>query len=343
MTARISGGAVASLLIGVVLIVGIGLTGATIDSTEQVGGPNETELEMPDEEQTPNSDQRPDGELDNESGVTPAGPSDSGSTEGLSRCIEGLNSTPGTLAVVVAFLAIVGFVFYRYNFSAALLVGWTVLPPVALGYFLMTNCGGGGTETSDGQNPVPGGGSPLDIAPNIPPWLLLGAAGLLLFGAVGLMYRTMGEETVVTVEEETEEDADLDEFAEAAGRAADRIEEHDADVDNAVYQAWVEMTDLIDVENPDSYSPGEFAATAVDLGMAESDVTELTRLFNEVRYGDRDAETREERALAVLRNIESEYGTADDASSAGATDGTDADGTDDDGSDTTTDDGDDEV
>jgi hypothetical protein len=134
----------------------------------------------------------------------------------------------------------------------------------------------------------------------------------VLIGAVGLLYRTMGEEEVVAVEDDAVEDGpDLDQFAEAAGRAADRIEEHNADVDNAVYRAWVEMTDLLDVDKPEMYTPGEFADTAVSLGMAEDDVNELTRLFNEVRYGGRDASTREDQALEILRNIEAEYGGDD--------------------------------
>ena len=141
----------------------------------------------------------------------------------------------------------------------------------------------------------------------------LGVAGVVLVGAVGMMYRSMSEEDVVVPSEDIDDEPDLDEFAAAAGRAADRIEEHAVDVDNAVYRAWVEMTDLIEVDNPDVYSPGEFAETAVDLGMDESDVSELTNLFNEVRYGDRDASTREDRAVSVLRNIESAYSGAGSA------------------------------
>lgn len=320
MSRSISTEAMSSILIGILVIAGIGFAGATIDSMQPVGAANETDFGQ----ETPaggggQSGAPPGGEFGetNNTSVENANP-----TQPISRCVEPLASTTGTGMVVLGFLAIIGLVFYRYNFSAALLVGWTVLPPVALVYFLLTNCGESGGSGAESGPSLPGSGTALDISPNIPPWAMLGVTGLLLLGAIGIMYRTVSEEEVEVVQEETEEDVELDRFAEAAGRAADRIEEQNVDVDNAVYRAWVEMTDLIEVDNPDTYAAGEFAAVAIDLGMDRSDVEELTELFNEVRYGDRDAATREDRALSVLRNIESQYGTeAEDAAgdrSAGA-------------------------
>lgn len=309
MSRAISTEAVASLVIGIVVIGGIGLTGATIDSMDHVGASNDTTVPADEPAETPDDGGGgpPGGGGPGDANITVSG--DRGSGQPISQCVEPLASTAGAGLVALGFLAIVGLVFYRYNFSAALLVGWTALPPVVLAYFLLTNCGGGTGSNAESGPSIPGSGTALEVSPNVPPWAMLGLVGVLLLGAVGLIYRTMSEEEVVVVEEETDEDADLDEFAEAAGRAADRIEEHDVDVDNAVYRAWVEMTDLLDVENPDTYSPGEFATVAIDLGMDEPDVRELTRLFNEVRYGDKDVETREDRALSVLRNIESQYGT----------------------------------
>ena len=93
----------------------------------------------------------------------------------------------------------------------------------------------------------------------------------------------------------------------AAGRAADRIEDS-VDVKNEVYRAWHEMTDHLDVDSPESSTPGEFADAAVDAGMTGDDVAELTTLFEEVRYGGRDpTEDREERAVDALRRIETAY------------------------------------
>jgi hypothetical protein len=105
---------------------------------------------------------------------------------------------------------------------------------------------------------------------------------------------------------------DVDEFAAAAGRAADRIEDTD-DVDNEIYRAWVEMTAHLDVPHPESSTPGEFAVAAVDAGVDREDVRELTDLFERVRYGHTAATNeRENRALDALRRIEAQYG-GDDA------------------------------
>lgn len=92
-----------------------------------------------------------------------------------------------------------------------------------------------------------------------------------------------------------------------AGRVADRLEDA-ADVDNEVYRAWREMTELLDVDDPASTTPGEFAVAATEAGMADEDVAELTRLFEDVRYGNASPNAdRESRARAVFRRIEQTY------------------------------------
>ncbi|TYT62454.1 DUF4129 domain-containing protein [Natrialba swarupiae] len=93
----------------------------------------------------------------------------------------------------------------------------------------------------------------------------------------------------------------------AAGRAAERIETS-RDVDNEIYRAWLEMTRPLEVDRPETSTPGEFAGAAVEAGLAREDVDQLTSLFEDVRYGH--AETTDEmesRAIAVLRRIEDEY------------------------------------
>nr|WP_303647699.1 DUF4129 domain-containing protein [Haloarchaeobius sp. HME9146] len=103
----------------------------------------------------------------------------------------------------------------------------------------------------------------------------------------------------------------------AAGRAADRLETSTA-VDNEVYRAWREMTTHLDVPEPESSTPAEFAEAAIAAGMTREQVTELTALFEEVRYGGEDPTTdRESRAIEALRAIESAHAsgakpTADD-------------------------------
>ena len=141
----------------------------------------------------------------------------------------------------------------------------------------------------------------------VPPSVLVGVFALVtIAGVVMLFVTTSDDETFEPVEEEPEE-ADEAAFARAAGRAADRIEEANVAVDNAVYQAWVDMTGLLDISNPKTTAPLDFADRAIAVGLDEDDVYELTELFNEVRYGGMDPENREERAVEILRHIEETY------------------------------------
>lgn len=133
---------------------------------------------------------------------------------------------------------------------------------------------------------------------------LAGAVALLVLSTTGDEDREAEDATDPPSERP---DADVQGVGEAAGTAADRIEA-DADVGNEVYRAWIEMTTHLDVSRPESSTPGEFAAAAVDAGMDPDDVSELTRLFEAVRYGDeRVTDERASRAVAALRRIESAY------------------------------------
>ncbi|WP_436922926.1 DUF4129 domain-containing protein [Halosimplex amylolyticum] len=309
MSQSVSRDVATPLVVAILCIVGIGMIAATVDTAQTIGGDGDGGIvERPGESEQPGQE-NPGGPGEFEGG-NPADTPERNVLE-ISACIQFLDSILGTLLVAAGFLGVIGLVYYRFNFSAALLTSWALLPPVALVYFLGTNCATTGPTTGSGggSNPIPGGDTaPVSPLTNVPSWAIGLLVGLVLVGAVGALYRSMGEEEIVVVEDETVDDGpDLDQFAAAAGRAADRIEEHNADVDNAVYRAWVEMTDLLDVDEPEMYTPGEFADTAISLGMAEDDVSELTRLFNEVRYGGRDAADREDQALDILRSIESAY------------------------------------
>jgi hypothetical protein len=143
---------------------------------------------------------------------------------------------------------------------------------------------------------------------SVPPVVLVIVGGALVAAVVTLF----GATSDLTADEDDEETQSTPSAAaagvgRAAGRAAERIEA-DADVDNEVYDAWKEMTTYLEVDQPASSTPGEFAAAAVDAGMTREDVDELTRLFEEVRYGGADPADREQRAVATLRRIEAAYG-----------------------------------
>nr|WP_197407776.1 DUF4129 domain-containing protein [Halobacterium noricense] len=145
-----------------------------------------------------------------------------------------------------------------------------------------------------------------------PPTVLLGLLAVaVLFGIVA--FRATGDDEpderdpVPEPAPETDDDA-LGAIGTVAGEAADRIAEN-ADVENETYRAWREMTEYLDVANPEASTPAEFAAAARDAGMDREHVDELTDLFRAVRYGGAEAtDDREQRAVDALRAIESSYG-----------------------------------
>lgn len=146
-----------------------------------------------------------------------------------------------------------------------------------------------------------------------PPTVLLALVGLVLLGAVVVVLRSTGDDHESALEPVEAGRPDVTAVGRAAGRAADRIDA-DAEVTNEVYRAWREMTEHLAVDNPDASTPAEFAAAAAEAGMDPADVDELTRLFEDVRYGDAPpTEDREARAVAALRRIEAAYAEGEPA------------------------------
>ncbi|MFC7196385.1 hypothetical protein ACFQL4_19995 [Halosimplex aquaticum] len=137
------------LIVAILCIVGIGMIAATVDSAQTIGGGGGGGIiEQPDQGEQPGQE-------------NPSGPGEFGSGNPsdtpernvlqISACIEFLSSTLGTLLVVVGFLGVIGLVYHRFNFSAALLTSWALLPPVALVYFLGTNCASSGPSGPPGE------------------------------------------------------------------------------------------------------------------------------------------------------------------------------------------------
>lgn len=173
-----------------------------------------------------------------------------------------------------------------------------------------------GTEPDPNQTDDGGGtgGGPDDTRDqlSIPIQTLVVAVGLIATIFVGAMAFTRRTDTDEIQEMEPDEDESVDttQLGQAARRAVNRIEsagELEA-LDNAVYRAWAEMTVVLDMEDPQTTTPGEFAAAAVDAGMVPADVSELTELFEAVRYGAREPTPElEARSLEILRRIEATY------------------------------------
>jgi len=296
-----------SVVLVVIALLALSATAATIDHT--VGGPAGSGISIGDNPGAPGepSDPSNPGEVPTEDPIDTGGP-----TIDLQYCIAFLTTPMAVIGIVGGMAALFYGVSRHWNGATALLVGTGVVPVVAGTYFFLTNCQTATGPPGDGPRiPTPGPGAGF-TPPSVPPVVLgAGLVGVLGLAAV-MLYAVTGDDEAFEplAEDAPESGPDEADFAAAAGRAADRIEDANVEVDNAVYRAWYEMTQLLDIPDPETSSPLDFAEAAIDFGLDEDDVTELTDLFNEVRYGNMDAESREERALEILRHIEREYDDA---------------------------------
>lgn len=221
---------------------------------------------------------------------------------------------------LASFALVAGVVLYGLYRWKGPLVPYAVVaglaPPGLLIHALLTAC----REAEEVRLSLPLSGSLINASgtfgfsggtdPGTPvvPLTFLGLLAFVLLVAVAMLVVTTGDYERAPSSEPTPADpVALGAIGRAAGRAADRIED-DADLDNAVYRSWKEMTARLEVPNPEASTPGEFATAAVDAGMDPADVDELTSLFEAVRYGTAGpTQDRESRALAALRRIERTY------------------------------------
>lgn len=243
-------------------------------------------------------------------------------------CIQILQTLPARLLLAGLVAAVSGYVWWRtgslgFGALTAVLYG----PLVYVVWFALAGCQTLSEATPQSQRPAnrsqtptgeAGGGSlgaAAETATSQPSVLLAVVLAVLIVAAVILLYVASADDVVDAVEEdpvpEPHEEVDVAAVGRVAGEAAERIEGEEA-FGNEVYRAWAEMTEHLAVEHPESSTPAEFAAAAVDAGMAPEDVRELTDLFEEVRYGDREVTAeRERRAVDALRRIEESYAGED--------------------------------
>lgn len=149
------------------------------------------------------------------------------------------------------------------------------------------------------------GGSPSSGLPGL---LVVGVFIVALLGGLGAAYLARSDSRDGDTDQESEErTAAAVALGEAAGEAADRIQ-RGTGADNAIYRAWGDMTELLDLTEAETKTPGEFADAAIEAGIRPGDVRELTRLFEQVRYGTATpSEEDETRAVELFRRIESTY------------------------------------
>ncbi|SIQ88822.1 protein of unknown function [Haladaptatus litoreus] len=233
-------------------------------------------------------------------------------------------SSPAAIALILGlFFLAVGIGYRRLGALGAIAVVGPVGIPLLLLHALLTACeaptfdGPSSALPNSSNSTLPGGGSlgsgdgaTSMLTPSVALFVILGIA---LLGALVLLVKSSsGTELEPQSSDEAPDEEDIAAVGRAAGDAADRIES-DASVENEVYRTWREMTTHLDVSDPKSSTPGEFAAAAMDAGIAREDVTELTNIFEEVRYGGEDATgERETRAVAALRRIERTYAEDDE-------------------------------
>jgi len=240
---------------------------------------------------------------------------------------------PAVLAVMVLSV-LVTLYFDRW---VALKAGLVVVALIVVAFVLIDQpdpgiAGLGGNESS----PLPGqaennssAGSAASEQTGVDfPLALFGVVGLVVAvaaGAVVYASRSVDDATDLLEDEDDEVagEPDPDAVADAAGRAADMIEgESGTDLSNAVYEAFHEMTEAVDVTNPAAATPGEFATAAVTAGADPGPVHELTEVFEAVRYDAEDPAGYEDQAVSALRAIETDLsGDGGDEGSGGGVGG----------------------
>lgn len=307
-----------ALLVALLCVLAVSLAAATLANPQQPTGGTGTVGSGPDSGGT--AAQPGDGgdALDNPE------PADGEETFRLEPiCVQILATTTAGFAIF-GFALLLGLVAYwRDGIVPAFIVVFVASSVLFPAWLLLTNCSrdprddsaGGGILRDIEFGPSAGGeaggsaGSELLFSP---PTVLLGLLAIaVLLGAVA--FRATGddeppERDPVPEPAAAADDETLGALGSVAGDAADRIAA-DAAVENEVYRAWREMTEHLDVANPEASTPAEFAAAASDAGMAREHVDELTDLFRSVRYGGAEVTVdREQRAVDALRAIEASYG-----------------------------------
>lgn len=308
-----------AILVAVLVVVAIGLATATLANPIESGGGLGGSGggggigEGPDES----------GQDGEDGGAQPGGGALSVS---FGACIPFLTTPTFYALALLALVTVVGIIRWRTNTMVAVAVPVAFAAPFVFLHAFLTKCGTPPEEqpgsfspmnVSNRTLPVVGGdvGGAADAATSPPTLIVL---LVIVLAALFLLFvRGSGDDSPPPDPPDPETDESLGDVAAAAGQAADRIEA-DADVENVVYRAWRDMTGHLDIDDPRTTTPAEFAAAARDAGMAPGHVDTLTDVFREVRYGGEPVtEERERRALDALRDIEATYGEADDGGADG--------------------------
>ncbi len=157
--------------------------------------------------------------------------------------------------------------------------------------------------------PDPGSGDTAPHSPALPPWITYLAATAVAVPVVWLAWR-LGRR--VTRREDTLNTDKLEELRGVLSDAADGLRAG-ASVEEVVIRCWARMAEILVPRaggTDPAITPREFAELLTRRGVRYEAISELTRLFEEVRYGAKPDAPRREQALAALAAIEEAYGPA---------------------------------
>ena len=193
----------------------------------------------------------------------------------------------------------------RFLLSSAVLV--------LIVYLIVSSLANSRLEPPEREAPLTGQSGPgeaipqeVEGPPSAPDWLVylvgVAAGGLLAWWGVRLLTgrvtlsrrRRLGEE-----------------LARAAGEAAAELRAG-APVADVVARCWLRMVEILSrragVRDAPHLTPEELAQELSRRGFSHQAILLLTRLFEEVRYGHKDSQSRREEALDALAAIERAYG-----------------------------------
>lgn len=147
-------------------------------------------------------------------------------------------------------------------------------------------------QDPDADSFMPGQTTIWDVLLDLLPWLVA-LAWLAAVGALLYRYRDQVVALALAALPRGSEEDD-----------ADAAEEWAVEPANEVDRLWLKMVRRLDVDDPETTTPTEFAREAVHAGMDPDGVRTLTGVFEEVRYGDTGVtEDRERRARDAFRKL----------------------------------------
>jgi len=168
-------------------------------------------------------------------------------------------------------------------------------------------------EINDEEPWEPPWGPPWEPEPTDPPhepteapwWLSYFIAALLAIPLIWLGWRVIRRVT-----QKYEKITPEEEFRKTATQATDELKAG-LPVEEVVIRCWNRMAEIlskrvVEGTNP-AVTPRELARVLAKWGMRDQAITELTKLFEEVRYGAKADIPRRDRALAALAAIEEIY------------------------------------